>query len=348
MKTRIAVGCGLLFAMIALIAQTVAAPSEKVRKFDFTYQATLKDMPAAAKKVRVWIPIAASDSNQTVTLKNVAGPVRLTGTREKLYGNQMLYAELSRPASGTAEFTLEYRVARKEYSKGGFRSLLKYNSGPDPAPPSLARFLLPDRLVPVGGKLKALAEENTRGKEGPVEKARALYDYVFHTMRYDKSGTGWGRGDAVWACDARHGNCTDFHSVFISMARAEKIPARFEIGFPLPDGTHQGTIPGYHCWAEFYVDGPGWIPVDISEAWKNPARQDYYFGTLDTNRVQVTVGRDLTLSPPQDGPPVNYFVYPYVEVDGKPYDKVEKKFSFRDLVPRENAREGRSSPSAAR
>jgi hypothetical protein len=195
---------------------------------------------------------------------------------------------------------------------------------------NLTRFLLPDRLVPVDGKMKTLAEENTKGKRGVVEEARALYDYVFRMLRYDMSGTGWGRGDSLWACEARHGNCTDFHSLFISMMRAKRIPTRFEIGFPLPGDKQQGEIPSYHCWAEFYLEGPGWVPVDISEAWKDPSKHDYFFGTLDANRVLFSIGRDLTLVPKQDGPPVNYLVYPYVEVDGKPYDDVEKKFAFRE------------------
>jgi len=49
-------------------------------------------------------------------------------------------------------------------------------------------------------------------------------------MRYDKSGIGWGRGDAVYACDAKTGNCSDFHSYFIALARSIGIPARFAIG----------------------------------------------------------------------------------------------------------------------
>jgi transglutaminase-like putative cysteine protease len=163
-----------------------------------------------------------------------------------------------------------------------------------------------------------------------VAKAKAAYDYLFTTMRYDKAGSGWGRGDAVWACDAKHGNCTDFHSPFIGMLRADGIPARFDIGFPLPDNKDQGDIPGYHCWAEFYATKIGWVPVDISEAWKAKEKQDYFFGTVDANRVQFSTGRDITLSPKQSGPALNYFVYPYVEVDGKPYDKLDKQFSFAE------------------
>jgi hypothetical protein len=49
------------------------------------------------------------------------------------------------------------------------------------------------------------------------------------------------------------------------------------------------------------------------------------------NRVEFTMGRDLRLSPAQDGPPLNYFVYPYVEVAGKEYPNVSLAFSFADL-----------------
>jgi len=51
------------------------------------------------------------------------------------------------------------------------------------------------------------------------------------------------------------------------------------------------------------------------------------------NRVQFSMGRDLKLSPPQAGAPLNYFVYPYVEIDGKEYSNVSVDFSFHDLEP---------------
>ncbi len=192
--------------------------------------------------------------------------------------------------------------------------------------------LQPDALVPITGLPADLAVKVTQGKMQPLEKARAIYDYVFTTMKYDKTGTGWGRGDVLYACDARKGNCTDFHSLFIAMARSQGIPARFEIGFPLPPDKHSAEIAGYHCWSDFYVDGKGWIPVDISEAWKHPEKRDYFFGSHDVNRVQFSMGRDLHLNPPQNGKPLNYFVYPYVEVDGQEYPNVSLAFSFGDVA----------------
>ena len=331
MKTKLP---WLLVVAVAAIGSVAAegptSGSNNARKFEFVYQVTVDPVPGGTLKV--WIPVATSDDNQDVILKSVSSPVPTETRRDSEYGNSALYGEIQN-AEAPATLSLTYEVTRKEYSRGGLSALMRYNRDSDPAPPNLARFLEPDRLVPINSRFHELAAEITRGKNGDVEKAYAIYDYVFHTLRYDKSGTGWGRGDAMWACDSKHGNCTDFHSLFMALMRAERIPARFEIGFPLPANSSVGDISGYHCWSEFYLSGLGWVPVDISEAWKDPAKHDFFFGSLDTNRVQFTIGRDLTLNPPQGGPPLNYFVYPYVELNGQPYDHVEKKFSFHDLPP---------------
>jgi len=115
------------------------------------------------------------------------------------------------------------------------------------------------------------------------------------------------------------------------MARSQKIPARYEMGFSIPTDKHSGEVAGYHCWTDFYLKGTGWVPVDISEAWKHPEKHDYFFGAHDVNRVQFTMGRDITLSPPQQGQPLNYFVFPYVEVDGKEFSNVATRSSFADV-----------------
>ena len=51
------------------------------------------------------------------------------------------------------------------------------------------------------------------------------------------------------------------------------------------------------------------------------------------NRVQFTQGRDLKLAPAQEGPPLNYFVYPYVEIRGKEHPNVAIAFSLEDAAP---------------
>ena len=59
------------------------------------------------------------------------------------------------------------------------------------------------------------------------------------------------------------------------------------MGFPLPPKRGEGDIGGYHCWALFKPEGKGWVPVDISEANKDPKMTEYYFGNLTEDRVDV-------------------------------------------------------------
>jgi transglutaminase-like putative cysteine protease len=313
-----------------LLPLSLAAHAQKERHFTFHYSFTVKNV-SQGKLLRVWIPLAHSDASQDIRITDQQSDLALKRTQETEYGNWMLYAEAAKAEKSEYHFSVDYDVVRREHVVLVHGKAANDSGTDDKTRLQLARFLQPDKLVPITGLPAQLAADRTKGATTQLDKAHAMYDYVFHTMRYDKTGTGWGHGDTLWACDAKRGNCTDFHSLFISMARSQHIPARFEIGFPLPNDKHEAEIPGYHCWSDFYVDSIGWIPVDISEAWKHQELYDYYFGAHDPNRVQFTVGRDLHLSPAQAGPPLNYFVYPYVEVGGKEYPNVSIAFSFKDV-----------------
>jgi transglutaminase-like putative cysteine protease len=182
--------------------------------------------------------------------------------------------------------------------------------------------------VPTSGKPLALLDKRKLPKD-QLALARQLYDAV--DVTYKKEGNGWGRGDTNWVCDSGYGNCTDFHSLFLSLARSQGLPAKFEIGFSIPNDKKAGPIAGYHCWAWFYWDlHESWVPVDISEADKHPDLHDYYFGSLTADRVVFSTGRDLELVPKNAQGPVNFLIYPYIEVGGEVVaeDKVELMFEF--------------------
>lgn len=313
-------------AFVFLMVTIAAAQSS--RHFTFHYAFTVKNVPEG-QKIRVWFPAAHSDDFQDVKITSAKGDLRLKRTQESRFGNEIYYAEDSKSKAGDLHFEVDYDVVRRERLTLGIERPRLENASLNKK--EKQQYLAPDKLVPITGLPAELAANVIAGKSSTLAKARAIYDYVFDNMRYEKTGTGWGRGDVLYACDAKKGNCTDFHSLFISMARSQGIPARFEIGFPLPPADkHAADIAGYHCWAEFFDPQHGWVPVDISEAWKNPVKKNYFFGGHDTQRVQFTVGRDLKLNPPQSGEPLNYFVYPYVELAEKPYPNVSNEFSFAD------------------
>ncbi|HEV1994201.1 MAG TPA: transglutaminase-like domain-containing protein [Candidatus Acidoferrum sp.] len=334
-RFRLVLSSILVFALVAVVAAhavrgTAAETSGAVpaRSFEFTYQVHVPANADSAGPTHLWIPLPQADGYQDIRGLYIDSFVSYVQGRDLEYGNGFAMFTPSPPQSASGfDVTVRFTATRRKH-------LVPLTLGVYPAAkpdPMLQRYLQPDKLVPLNSTIAELAKEQTTGASTPLEKARYIYDYVVATMRYDKTGEGWGRGDALWACTSKRGNCTDFHSLFIGMMRSSGIPARFEIGFPLPENKSEGDIPGYHCWAEFYVGGVGWVPVDASEAWKNPAKRDYFFGAHDTNRIFFTYGRDIRLSPDQKGDPLNYFIYPYAETNGQPVKNLQTHFSFRDV-----------------
>jgi transglutaminase-like putative cysteine protease len=279
--------------------------------FEFFYRVELPEINEDAK---MWIPIATTDNYQSVEITSMTIPGEYKLLKDKEFNNTILYLE---PRALQSQKTIEiaYKVRRME-------------RGPkDDAGPVDGRYLMDNRLMPVGGRFAEVAKEATRGRdETSLMKARALYDYIIDNMRYMKYGD-FGKGDANYACDVRTGNCSEFHSFFISLARSSGIPARFAVGASIPSERNEGGIDGYHCWAEFYAEGKWW-PIDISEANKYTALATYYFGHHPANRIEFSQGRDLMVEPGPASGPINFLAYPILEINGREA-ATKTTFSFK-------------------
>src|SRR5260370_350425 len=184
---------------------------EGTDQFEFVYRVKLTAIKGEA---HVWIRLAKADAFQTVTEEEVSIPTKWEKVQDRDYGNDICVLH-ARPADSRKTIQLRYRVVRREKAAYPASSA------------EAARYLRPEKLVPINETFRTLAWKAAAEKSDDLERAKALYDHVIGRMRYDKSGTGWGRGDALYACDARTGNCTDFHSYFIALARSIGIPPRF-------------------------------------------------------------------------------------------------------------------------
>lgn len=282
--------------------------------FEFHYQARLPELKGDSE---LWLPLAQNDRFQNIVVKAIEVPGQTQELEDEEYGNRVLYAKLGADDSGK-KIRIVYEVTRKE--KEAYRGV---------APPKEA-FQSASLLLPVGGKFSQIVKRTLEGleQESKLMQARALYDYVIDNVRYAKQGK-YGTGDANYACEMGSGNCTEFHSFFISLARTAGIPARFAIGAAIPSERNEGGVNGYHCWAEFYAEGKWW-PVDISEANKYSGLATYYFGHHPANRIELSHGRDLKLEPgPQD--PIPFFAYPVLEV-GETQQILTPQLSFERKV----------------
>jgi len=312
--------------MLVVLAQnnSPAITTNAKLNFDFTYQLKMDSIPENAGTVDIWIPLPSSNGVQEITDYKINSELAYNLYLDPEYGNRIVHLASNGHIPKNLNVEIILNVIRLEQDGRSHSGTSVTGNSSE----KLDRYLQPDILVPIDGPIEAEARLAVKDAATPEQKAQALYRHLFETMKYDKSGVGWGKGDALYACEVRQGNCTDIHSLFIGMARSLKIPSRFIMGFPLPENKNQAPIPGYHCWAEFYIDGQGWVPVDISEAIKHPEKKEYFFGRLDPHRVAFTTGRDIKVNSGDISHTLNYFIYPYVLVDGQPFTGARYNFSF--------------------
>ncbi len=312
-----------LVFVVGVYACMLQAASADERVFEFTYSILPTELPTE-QAVDIYIPVPTEQVGQRIIGERATAAFPLERGTESTHGNAFYH--LHRPAGDASPITAEltWTVARSLVTRGG---------ADEQEAALAANYLGENRLVPVGHEvLNPILEEihASRASDSLPDTARAIYDWIVSNVEYKKVGKGWGNGDTFWACSERYGNCTDFHALFISLARTEGIPARFEIGFPVPESREAGTIGGYHCWVQFYLPEEGWVPIDASEAAKAPQHRELYYGTHPADRIHFTTGRDLVVSPASEQAPLNYFVYPYVEVGGKAWPgKLDTRFSYK-------------------
>lgn len=312
---------GVSFFFLSTVETQAHEKNDDGQEVSIKITETLKlKLSRDARRVKIWIPLPATDRYQRIENLHIKSPWQYNIEKETDFGNEFLFIESNSMFGEFHEIEVEYFIVRQE--QRGFDPDNSTRLSP-------TKLYLQERGLEVIDKtVRDISKTVTNGISDPLEKARVLYDYVLTHVDYDTSVKGWGRGDVVYVCEVGKGNCTDFHSLFVSLARAAGIPARFRIGYPIPWEKAGKLVTPYHCWAEFFVEGNGWIPVDISEAWKHPGKVDYYFGNLDAHRILVSTGREIRLSQESESPVVNYFVGPHVEVDGRQYEAFEMERSF--------------------
>jgi transglutaminase-like putative cysteine protease len=327
--------------MAALAAFPALAEGGRVERFQAHHEAAIRDIPAGAKRARIWLVVPREDPAQKIGEVRLSGPGKGSLRHGGTYDNRYAYFEVDDPGPAlkvAADFAVERSEVRVPVDARRARPLRDGER---------ARFqaeLTANRYVPVNEKYAELARKIVGDEQNPLRQAKKLYDWVLDYVEYwvkdPKTLKASPNGESEYCLASKTGNCTDFHSLYASLARSIGIPARMAYGSffqgennPIPNKASlegKDTDASYHCWVDLYVRGIGWIPLDVALADLLPdrAQQEYYFGNLEPRRLTWSYGRDLVLAPKQDGPPVNAMHKVYVEIDGKPHTAWDRKFTY--------------------
>ena len=282
------------------------------------------------KEAQLWIPYPITDKNQSITNIRITGDFASCGVyTDRMYQTHILYARWDADAK-TRKLIFLFDVARQEDNRKDFPNK---ESAWDPMDYTL--YLAPTQLGPVDGDIKTLADTITKGKKTVLEKARAIYDWTCENTHRNPDILGCGAGDVCKFLKDPGGKCVDISSLFVALSRAAGVPSRDVFGIRLGKTPQDDITQKQHCWAEFYLPGYGWVPVDPADVRKMMLEQrleisdpkivekrDYFFGSLDPYRMKLSDGRDLKLNPPQNGNAVNYLMYPFAQIGDETIDSL--------------------------
>ncbi len=228
----------------------------------------------------VWSPVIRTfPSQRNVRLLDIRPrPAQRFVDREN--GNPIWFWDLSSQLSAHDSLTIQRRFSYIAYE---YRPTVCADSGvasKGGIPDSIQTFYTKSEpFLQISDSLIRLARNITKGHSHPLAQARALHRWVHQNMIYVYPPEARGAQNALRTL---RGDCGQYAALFIALARSLHIPARQQSGF-----VFSAERVSYHVWAEMYLSGSGWLPVD-------PTRANG-FGYLDNKRLIASVGTNIPL-----------------------------------------------------
>jgi len=265
---------GLLLPQAVSAAVSEAASGERWRTFEVV---TRVEVLRPAGVTRVWLPapLAADVPYIKALGDDYAAEGGTAGLMtEAKYGARILWAEW--PAGVKPVLVQTSRFSTRDVAV----DLSKPGQAKAEDPAILAKFSGATELMPTDGAVKDLSSsivKDARAKTD-IEKARAIYEWIVENTYRDGKVRGCGTGDVKFMVEnkAWGGKCADLNALYVTLARAEGLPARDVYGVRVADsalgykslGKSGDITRAQHCRAEVYDPAYGWVPVDPADVRK--------------------------------------------------------------------------------
>ncbi|SDY46197.1 transglutaminase-like domain-containing protein [Thermoactinomyces sp. DSM 45892] len=233
---------------------------------------------------RIWL--SEPPTNHVQTVREVSSN-RPSTSQTDVDFNRMSYYELGEGES--LEKTYEITIHSSPYlNQSGFLSDQERDF-----------YLRSTSLVEINDTIRGISRDIVHECKTVEDKAFAIFQYIKENFRYVYPPKARG---VVHFLKARKGDCGEYSFLFAALCRAQGIPCRSLFGAWIGKGQH-------HAWNEFFVEGKGWVPVDLSMArvTKYPFRflfsnirtlkSKEYFGKLEDQRVVFSIDTELTPMP---------------------------------------------------
>lgn len=295
-------------------------------------------VPENAKHVDLWIPYPMSDEFQIISDMSVYGNYATSGIYKDPESDAVyLHATWENPTHAP-KCVMTFHISQKDRRNSAIRD----NGGQYPA--IVSKYLGSSLFIPAQDpELTKIAKTATKGKTSTLEKAMAIYDWVVENTFRDPTVKGCGLGSPLRTLQQCKGGgkCADLSALFVTLLRAAGIPARDVYGLRLGSPKDGDVTSGFHCWAEFYLPGTGWVMADPADVRKmmlvhklelkdadTQSWREFFWGGDDLFRLVLEKNsRGVHLNGADN--PLPYFMYPAAQADGEMRNYFDAKtFSY--------------------
>jgi transglutaminase-like putative cysteine protease len=265
------------------------------RTYAISYSVDIKvDKAEGPNSLYLWLPRPVTSSSQ----RNVRLLSRNTEPFIENYRGTSLFQMKDLQSGAAAAITLSYLV--EVYA---VETDIRANSLPSGSKTSsaLSAYTAPGDLIPSDNpRVRELAASVVGREQNPYLKARRIYEYILNEVTIRWAGPEGGPPDAPVAKDLllvieeKRADPYMAALLFCALCRSAGVPA-IPVSGVLID---RNRLCASHYWAEFWIDGFGWVPVDpaLGGGGAPPLfvlradRANYYFGSLDNQRISFSRG----------------------------------------------------------
>ncbi len=304
-----------------------------------------RDLLPANGTLKIWVPVPVESGSQNDVMILSADPALYvksttgTGADIGLVYFEIPLEEVTGPALNV---TARYRFIQHEQR---FvidpAQVLPYNT----SSPLYQQYTIPSKNVAITPTMKAKALAIVGNETNPYLQAQKIYWNIITTHPYSHAPHFWldatGTPESLYVLETGIGDCASQSLYFAALCRSIGIPARATGGYQMIEGSA-----GTHIWAEFYLEGYGWIPVDVTAAEGGGASYNatpedqlrfktYYFGNLDPYRFIIQKSLDLPVQPGAGDaviPPFGWVQNPKIVCDTCPENPMILSFMYSQVT----------------
>lgn len=223
------------------------------------YKVTLKPNAVPdGELVRCWLPFPREDEPRQTEIALIAVNDANYIISPEEYAHRTVYMQKKAKKNEPLTFEIEfsYRSAAEWFALEA-QKIQPYDTGSD-----LYKKYTAERLphIVFSDSIKAISERIVGDEKDPYRKVKKIFRWIDETFPW-AGAREYSTIPAIpaYVLDSKHGDCGQVTLLFITLARYNGIPARWQSGFMM----HPGSL-NLHDWGAYYLEGIGWVPIDQS------------------------------------------------------------------------------------